>query len=178
MRRFILLLAIALVPAAALSAQPRSVGVRMGYYFDAMYQHDLSQKFFVDAALGTSVNGDFRVSSTVNGVFYSFDAPEAYFNLYWSAGLAMGYMGDNCTVDVLDLPVRVEGTFYSKGFAFGFVPGIGIECDFNIPLQLSLDIRPVIGFHVAEGYNGRTYANFYDNGLFGFIPSISVRYRF
>ena len=66
----------------------------------------------------------------------------------------------------------------------GIAAQAGLEYNFEFPLQLSVDIRPYFGFHVAEGrdinselsYSPKT--GFYNRGLLGFIPTLSARYRF
>jgi len=65
---------------------------------------------------------------------------------------------------------------------------VGIEYNFDFPLQISLDIRPYFGMHINDGRfripNTDTVVKyekkigFYDNGLLGFAPCLSVRYRF
>jgi hypothetical protein len=50
---------------------------------------------------------------------------------------------------------------------------VGIEYNFQIPLQLSLEVRPCVGLHLAD-----KSVSFYDNGLLGFIPSLGIRYTF
>lgn len=162
----------------ALYSQPKSVGIRMGYDIRAVYQHNINGSYFIEAGAGTSVSGGFNTGVMFNGYFHSFGNSAARFNLYWSAGFTTGYMYDWFPVDLFDgynFTCRTEE--WDCGFMLGAVPGIGLECDFSFPLQLSVDIRPVIGFHVGE-FEGNSFANFYGNGLYGFIPSISVRYRF
>jgi hypothetical protein len=63
-----------------------------------------------------------------------------------------------------DAEGRVE-----SNFMFGFVGQVGLEYNFDFPLQLSADLRPVLGW--SDG-------KFYGDGVLGFVPSISVRYRF
>ena len=65
---------------------------------------------------------------------------------------------------------------------------VGLEYTFDFPLQLCIDLRPCFGIHVNDGkfydketgirvdYGGKV--GFYDNGLLGFAPSLSVRYCF
>ena len=58
-------------------------------------------------------------------------------------------------------------------FVFGIVGQVGLEYTFWFPLQLSVDLRPQFG--LAAGNGG---ARFYSEGMFGFVPTIGVRYRF
>lgn len=179
MKRLLSIIFVALVcalSASSLYAQPKSVGVRLGYYMEATYQHSLGRNFFIDANAGSSVLGDFKASSTVNGIISTFNAPAAKINLYWSAGLAMGYMVDLWNIRDFDEDY-FDYRFLDHGFTFGFVPGFGAEFNFDFPLQISVDVRPVIGFHVVDT-NGGSTVNFYNYGMFGFVPSVSFRYAF
>jgi hypothetical protein len=55
-------------------------------------------------------------------------------------------------------------------FLFGFLGQAGLEYQFWFPLQLSADLRPTFG--ICDG-------EFYGDGIvYGFIPTISVRYLF
>ena len=84
----------------------------------------------------------------------------------WTARGEWGfYAGPGASVG-LDLIGRSE-------FVFGVVGQVGLEYTFWFPLQLSVDLRPQIGF--AAGNGG---ARFYTEGMFGFVPTIGVRYRF
>ena len=48
---------------------------------------------------------------------------------------------------------------------------LGLEYCIWEHLALSADLRPLIGFHFGSG-------RFYRSGMYGFIPSLAVRYRF
>lgn len=65
------------------------------------------------------------------------------------------------------------------GFMIALAAQIGLEYNFWFPLQLSLDIRPYFGLHVNDGFHiYKSKAGFYNYGMMGFIPTLSVRYRF
>lgn len=68
-------------------------------------------------------------------------------------------------------------------FYVGIAGQVGLEYTFEFPLQISVDVRPYLGMHSNTGIkmNDQQYAGksgFYNAGLAGFIPSISVKYRF
>ena len=76
---------------------------------------------------------------------------------------------------------RGEWGFYAgPGLALGFNKGVsiavqgqvGLEYTFWFPLQLAVDLKPQFGLYANHG------ASFFTEGLYGFVPSLSVRYRF
>ena len=156
MKRFILIAALMLGLAFAATAQPRAIGARMGWGFEASYQHTVRGADFVEADLGL-----FTTSLNAAAVYNFMIAQPA-----WTDRGRWGfYAGPGASVG-LDLIGRSE-------FVFGVVGQVGLEYTFWFPLQLSVDLRPQIGF--AAGNGG---ARFYTEGMFGFVPTIGVRYRF
>ena len=80
----------------------------------------------------------------------------------------MGYVNDS-----VHYKVNKDIVHYNEeGFMLGACVQAGLEYTFWFPLQLSVDLRPTIGGHFADR------AGFYDNGLLGFSPNISAKYRF
>ena len=53
----------------------------------------------------------------------------------------------------------------------GICGQLGVEYTFTFPLAISLDVRPQFGYHFGDG-------GVYSGGLYGFIPTLGVRYRF
>ena len=187
----ILLTVIMTVTAIGAFAQPRSMGLRIGVSgFEADYQHTFINKnqflegnFGID--FGYNANGATGIKAAA---IYNFIwARPAWTNkgswaLYAGPGVAIGYVNDMAVwkasngVDILHATPR-------NGFMLGIAAQVGLEYTFWFPLQLSVDLRPVIGMHINESayandikYSPR--AGFYDNGLLGFVPTISVRYLF
>ncbi|MEL6304838.1 MAG: hypothetical protein AAFQ20_08635, partial [Bacteroidota bacterium] len=84
---------------------------------------------------------------------------ETSFDWYYGAGGGLG------SVDFEPVPDEVE----DNDGIFVFVAGnLGVEYDFDIPLLLSLDVRPEIGILGYEGF---------DNG-FLFDIALGIRYQF
>ena len=164
-------------------AQPKAIGARLGYNFEISYQHNLSNGMLeVDAG----------VSPFITQKAYIFDGegnliPQAYHygraelvlvydwtmniatNLYWYLGLAAGVSwgyGDFFNSEHFNKngnPV----TYRRLGLPAG--AQIGIEYDFKIPLNLSVDWRPMINlFGLRQG-------DFTSNLL---NVALGVRYRF
>ena len=157
MKRIILIAALVFGVAVAATAQPRAVGGRLAYGLEASYQHYVGGENFVEANLGFCYFSALNATATYNSMI----AQPA-----WTARGEWGfYAGPGASVG-LDLIGRSE-------FVFGVVGQVGLEYTFWFPLQLSVDLRPQIGF--AAGNGG---ARFYTEGMFGFVPTIGVRYRF
>ena len=148
MKKIIIVAALVLGFAAAAAAQPRAVGLRGGYGAELSYQHTLGTNF-LEADLGLVMNG-LNVAATYN---FMLAQPQwtdrGEWGVYAGPGAAVGLgLGE-----ASHLNVAVAGQ-------------VGLEYTFWFPLQLSLDLRPQVGFHTAYGVN------------FGFGPAFGVRYKF
>lgn len=151
MKKIIIAAALVLGFAAAASAQPRALGVRIGNGGEISYQHSMGSNFLeVDGGLGLGlVDGTFNVGAT--GI-YNFMISEFGngFGFYAGPGAGVGL----ALGDVNYLALSAAGM-------------VGIEYNFNIPLQISLDFRQ----HIGIGFNG--------NGIWA--PSsvgLGLRYQF
>ena len=69
-------------------------------------------------------------------------------------------------------PGASVGVGFNGGASIAVAGQVGLEYTFWFPLQLSVDLRPQIGVWLNNG------AGFYTGGLYGFVPCLSVRYRF
>ena len=151
MKKIILAAALVLGFAVAASAQPRAIGVRIGNGGEISYQHSMGSNFLeVDGGLGLGlVDGVFNVGST--GI-YNFMISEFGngFGFYAGPGAGVG--------------LALGEVNYLALSAAGMV---GIEYNFNFPLQISLDFRQ----HIGIGFSG--------NGIWA--PSsigLGLRYQF
>lgn len=169
------------------NAQPRAVGLRIGATgFEVSYQHTLGKDFIeADAGMDFGYGGPgIKAAASYNFIF----ARPAWSDrgswaLYAGPGVAMGYVSDRTTYTILgydgmrEYPLKVHPA--DHGFMFALSGQVGLEYNFWFPLQLSVDIRPYFGFHVNDGYYSYgSKTGFYNYGLMGFIPTLSVRYRF
>lgn len=172
---------LALAICAAAVAQPRAAGLRLGWGgAELSYEHNLGFNF-LEAELGADLFAPklpgFKLTALYN---YVIDndmhwTSQGFWGCYVGAGLTTGYVADLIKTGVD--PVR------DMGFMMGIALQLGIEYTFNFPLQLSADIRPVVGFHTEDGTSpeGIPYGKgtgFYNNGIYGFFPTVSVRYVF
>ena len=151
MKKIIIAAALVLGFAAAASAQPRALGVRIGNGGEISYQHSLGNNFLeVDGGLGLGlVDGTFNVGAT--GI-YNFMISE------FGNGFGF-YAGPGATVGL--------GLGEANYFTLAAAGMVGIEYNFDIPLQLSLDFRQ----HLGLGFNGHGF----------WAPSrigLGIRYRF
>ena len=151
MKKIIIAAALVLGFAAAASAQPRALGVRIGNGGEISYQHSLGSNFLeVDGGLGLGlIDGTFNVGAT--GI-YNFMISEFGngFGFYAGPGAGVGL----ALGDVNYLALSAAGM-------------VGIEYNFNFPLQISLDFRQ----HIGIGFSG--------NGIWA--PSsigLGLRYQF
>lgn len=150
MKKIILVAAMVLGFAVAASAQPRAIGVRIGNGGEVSYQHGFGSNFLeVDGGVGLGFDGQFNLGAT--GI-YNFMIAEfgSGFGFYAGPGASVGLgLGD------------------ANYFALSAAGMVGIEYNFSIPLQLSLDFRQ----HIGLGFGG--------HGLY--TPSsvgLGIRYRF
>jgi len=171
---------LALTFAIVASAQCRSVGLKLlTTGVEASYQHAVGSRSFIqgDAGIDRLDTPGFKFTGTYNYIFSSPDfTRKGFWNIYGGGGATVGYVADRVT--------KYSGYWTDMGFMGGIAFQLGIEYIFEFPLQLALDIRPVLGWHSDSGYTdkeGNHYAGhteLYNYGLYGFIPSLSVRYMF
>lgn len=190
MKRILLTIIITIAAAVSSYAQPKAMGIRLGATgLEADYQHSMSRDQFIEGNLGLdfgyNANGDPGIKAAA---IYNFIwarpawTEKGSWALYAGPGATIGYANDDVHYKAAD--GRNVITYLDNGFMLGICGQVGLEYSFWFPLQLSVDLRPVIGMHINGGYtssNGERYGariGLYDNGLLGLSPTISVRYRF
>jgi hypothetical protein len=144
MKKVLLTLVLVVITSLVMNAQDlsKSIGIRFGYGAEVSYQHPLGNANRLEADLGFNGWG-----LALNGVYQwvkDLSSLADGVNWYYGVGAAVG----------------IHNTY----FGAGILGQIGIEYNFNIPLQLSLDYRP--GIYVLPAFHGS-----YD-GI-----CLSVRYR-
>ena len=161
MKKIILMAVLALGITIAANAQPRAIGGRLAYGVEASYQHTVQGADFVEANLGLFGFGSLNATATYNFMI----AQPAWtdrgeWGFYAGPGASLGY-------------------HFANAVTISAVGQVGLEYTFWFPLQLSVDLRPQIGIAAGKniGPNGQDVA-FYTGGLFVFVPTIGVRYRF
>ena len=151
MKKFIIAAALVLGFAVAASAQPKALGLRLGYGAELSYQHNLGDYNFIEADLGL---GDFAYLNLAGTYNFMIAKPQwtdsGEWGFYAGPGVALG-VGQGI-------------------FNLGIAGQVGLEYTFDFPLQLSVDIRPQIGLVSVAKVN--------KFGIWGWYPHISARYAF
>lgn len=115
--------------AAAASAQPKSIGVRVGNGGEVSYQHYLGGANFIEADLGFMSNG-FRLT----GIYDFGLGSSGNFNFYAGPGASLGLV--NGYDEYKNVVTRLSAAIVGQVGAEFAVPGV--------PLNFSLDWRPAI----------------------------------
>ena len=189
----ILITVLLALSALCMNAQPRALGARIGATgFDVSYQHTLGKKNFIQTDL--SLDFGYAASSApgIKGTaIYNFVVARPAWTqkgtwaLYTGPGLSLGYVQDR----VVYLYDNYRWHPNDYGFMLSVALQAGLEYTFEFPLQISVDLRPYFGMHVNGDITHRIdreteiivqkgKTGYYNNGWFGFIPTISLRYRF
>ena len=170
------------VTVGAVMAQPRAIGARIGYNFEASYQHELATGMLEIDAGATPFIFSKGIEHTADGDIihsYSYGRVQAMVLYDWTANLTADlywYIGAGVGVswgygDFFELPHYDKHgnltTFRRLGLPVA--AQIGLEYDFGIPLNLSLDWRPTLNlFGLRQGDLTSNLLNI----------ALGVRYRF
>ena len=156
MKKLFVLFVVVFTTCSMAMAQPRAIGVRLGLGGEASYQHSLGSNM-LQADVGLFGWWGIEAAVTYNWLF-----PIGAGNWNWYAGVGGG----------------AGFSWWGYGF-FGAAGMLGIEYNFGIPLQLSLDYRPIIGPGFGGGgllEGGSVFFN--TMGLYAGSIALGVRYRF
>lgn len=162
MKKSILTATMTIILAFSIKAQSISknaIGLRIGdndgFGGEISYQRKLATMNRLEFDLGWRSNNNFSNAKLAGLYQWVWNIDKGF---HWYAGVGGGvgswsYDRDN----------------RNDNGAFAFVAGdLGIEYDFNIPLQLSLDIRPELYFNSSS----------YRDSNFGPDFALGIRYRF
>lgn len=176
MKKSILLVAImAFVGATTVVAQPRAIGVNLGYGVDLSYQHSLGEANMVDFSINIPlVHNTIGIGATATYDWidpFGTAIPWDYKGEWkWSLGVGAGAGAYSLLAsnEVVNAEGKVENKWGGSIYA-GVVGHVGVEYDFWFPMQLSLDYRPNVGINLnGEGLS------FNKNGFYGI--TLGVRY--
>ena len=146
-------------------AQPRAIGGRVGYNLEFSYQHGIGDGFMVELDAGATNVWNGWAYADVNAMFdWVFNIGGSGWNWYVGPGVGLGFAFGKWWHDYNYMPFRLN-----------VGAQIGIEYQFDIPLNLSLNWRPmvnVLGFLPRE--HGVVYPLYYN---FAGV-ALGVRYRF
>ena len=122
MKKIILIAALVLGFAAAASAQPKAIGLRIGGGAELSYQHNVGANF-IEADLGLESFKSLNVAATYNFNIAEFGDG---FKFYAGPGVGLGF---------------------AEELRIGIAGQAGIEYNFaSAPVQVSLDVRPYFDF--------------------------------
>ena len=153
MKKLLLLVALLAMSAVAVNAQKRAIGARLGYGADFSYQYNMGEKNMLEIEVGLPAFLGIEAAATYDWLFPISSWEEAG-NWNWYAGVGAG------------------GGLYDNYFFAGLAGRIGIEYNFDFPLNLSLDWRPIIGPTFGADHP------FHDEGLYYGAIAWGIRYRF
>lgn len=138
-KSFLLTLVLAFAVSMSSYAQPRAIGVNVGYGLDLSYQHTLGKKNMLDLNLSLPAFAGISAQGTYDWI-NPFNTKIPWNNKGkwdWEMGVGAGV-----------------GYLWSfRGLLAGVAGHVGVSYDFWFPLQLSVDWRPLIGIY--------TYSNSY-----------------
>ncbi|MBO7586601.1 MAG: hypothetical protein J6T13_05415 [Bacteroidales bacterium] len=163
MKKVFFSLMIVFAMATAAVAQPRAIGARLGGNLEFSYQHSLAQgNMMVDLTAGVTNVWNNWAHAGVTAMFdWVWAIGASNWNWYVGPGVGVGFNYGRYWKDYDYLPVTV---------AVG--AQIGVEYQFGIPLNISLDWRPM--FNVLGFFRGHEYP-FYNNF---YSVALGLRYRF
>ncbi len=161
MKKLVLSIVMVVGFAAAVIAQPRAIGGRVGWALEASYQHGFGTSRFLEIDAGFYGFDGVQGAVVHDWIFASPSwTPKGTWDWYAGVGGAVGGYG------FLDIFEKRPNCGY-----VGVAGQIGLSYTFWFPLQLSADFRPTIGT-----WFNRDQVGFYYLGAWDF--ALSVRYAF
>lgn len=142
-------------------AQPRAIGGRVGYNIEFSYQHAIGARNMLDISAGATNVWNGWAYTEANCMYdWIIGIGSSKFNFYLGPGAGIGYAYGRFwnKYDYSPLRVNVGGQF-------------GFEYQFDIPLNLSIDWRPMVN---VLGFRHDDYPIY--NSFYNF--AVGVRYRF
>ena len=132
-KTFILTLILAFAVSVSAFAQPRAIGVNIGYGVDVSYQHTLGEKNMIDLNVSLPAFCGIAAQATYDWINpFNTKIPwdkKGKWDWEMGVGAGAGYLW----------------TF--RGLVAGAAGHVGVSYDFWFPLQLSVDWRPLIGIY-------------------------------
>lgn len=127
------LLTLIAIVGLAFAANAQNIGVRLGTDGEISYQHELGSNNRIEADLG--------IGGFLNWSDYHFLSLTGVYQWHWNIVDSFGwFVGPGAQISLVQ--AKSNETYFNVS-----VGGqIGIDYEFNIPLQLSLDVRPMWNF--------------------------------
>ena len=157
MKKTLVLLTFATIAGVSTYAQPRSIGGRSFYIGEALsYQHQLTEKTMLETELGLSLSSVGVEAVVTHDWLFPITSWQKRGTWNWYAGVGIG-----------------AGAYLFSNTTIGVAGRIGMEYNFDFPLQIALDYRPLVG----PAWNGASI-EFYDEGIVRSALGLSLRYLF
>jgi len=193
MKRFFAIIVLAAAVATSAFAQPKAIGGRFGYSgLEVSYEHCVGTPNFFEFELGVNTSDLFNDSfGFMATAMYNFVFAEPNWTdrgdwqWYAGPGITTGYLGDWVVYRNKDLDLKER--HWDRGFMIGLAGQVGLSYTFWFPLQLAVDIRPVLGLHISNDkyvageveYTTDNKIGFYNQGFtWNLCPTLAVRYAF
>ena len=149
MKKLLLVAILAVAGFAAVVAQPRAIGLNIGYGLDVSYQHSIGESNMIDLSVNIPAFAGIGATATYDWVNpFGTQIPwnnKGEWNWSLGAGAGLGIYG-----------------FRAPQLYVGAVGHVGVSYDFWFPLQLSVDWRPNVG--IVTGPLGGGNGGSYDDG--------------
>ncbi|MGM9806215.1 MAG: hypothetical protein ACI3Z7_07285 [Candidatus Aphodosoma sp.] len=159
MKKFLLVVVLAVGAITFASAQPRAIGGRLGYGVAVSYQHGLGERNMVNLDVDFPGFYGIGAAATYDWIFPITSWQEKG-SWNWYAGVGAGLAFN-----------------FHNYMSVGVAGRIGVEYNFWFPMQLSLDWRPVIGPNFWFDHGNHNSVGFHYNGLYDGI-ALGIRYLF
>ena len=157
MKKTLVLMVVAILASSTLCAQARALGGRSFYIGEAVsYQHQLTEKTMLEAELGLSLSSVGVEAVVTHDWLFPITSWQKRGTWNWYVGVGLG-----------------AGAYLFSNTTIGVAGRIGIEYNFWLPMQISIDYRPLIG----PAWNGVT-VSFNGEGLVRSAVGLSLRYLF
>jgi len=161
-------------------AQPRAIGGRLGCSIGPSYQHQIGEKNMIQADIDFLGYGLWGVQGTVtfNWIIPLKSWETANWNLYTGVGIGGGY--EYAYGRTLSVFLRPGYSYLIASGFIGLAGIVGLEWNFKLPLQLSVEYRPLCGIRIFEKphWEEKNRIDVYYHGLWASAIAVSVRYKF
>ena len=154
MKKIILIAVLAVAGLATAVAQPRAIGVNLGYGVDISYQHSIGESNMIDLSVNIPAFVGIGATATYDwvnpfGTAIPWDY-EGQWNWNLGVGAGAGIYHPFATVSEPNEQGQLDKVWAGMIYA-GAVGHVGVSYDFWFPLQLSLDYRPNVGIYTSHG---------------------------
>ena len=155
------------------SAGPRTAGAVFSFYRTGIeYGHTLKGKAFWNIGIGVEYGSSVFYRNQTPGVSLDFVYNYILRNWKSAAGEAVLYAGPG-----LKVGYGSDGK-ENAGLILGLIGNLGFDFRFQLPVTISVAIKPSLGLHL-RGEDNNFSLGLYRNGLIlGLTPEVGIKYSF